>query len=132
MAKRARGSTSRPGQRPPLQRQAARPATRPVAAAAPAPRPDDLTDVEEARAAELEAAILAEERQAEAARKRTRATRPADVAPVRVTSNLAVTAAEEYAYVARDVRRIAIVGGSMIVILLAIWALAHLTGLTVL
>lgn len=131
MAKRARGSTSRPGQRPPLQRQATRPATRPAAAVAPAPRPDDLTDAEEARAAELEAAILAEERQAEAARKRTRAARPADVAPVRVGSSLAVTAAEEYAYVARDVRRVAIVGGSMIVILLAMWAIVHLTGFTV-
>ncbi len=132
MAKRARGSTSRPGQRPPLQRQAARPATRPVAATVPAPRPDDLSEAEEARAAELEAAILAEERQAEVAQKRTRTARTAETAPTRVNSGLAVAAADEYAYVARDVRRIAIVGGSMVVILLAIWAIAHLTGITVL
>ncbi|MEP6638276.1 MAG: hypothetical protein ABJC39_02920 [Chloroflexota bacterium] len=131
MAKRARGSTSRPGQRPPLQRQATRPATRPVAATAPVARREDLTDAEEARAGELEAAILAEERQAEAAQKRTRTARTVETAP-RVTSSLAVTAADEYAYVARDIRRIAIVGGAMVVILLAIWAVVHITGIAVL
>ena len=73
MAKRSRGSTSRPGQRPPLQRQAARPASqagRAAAAPVAAPRPDTLTDAEEARAAELEASIVAEEKAAEAARKK--------------------------------------------------------------
>ena len=113
MAKRSRGSTTRPGQRPPLQRQAARPARRPPAAATPvaAPRPDTLTDAEEARAAELEAAIVAEEKAAEAAtgsgRRRPDRRRP----PVRSTSSIEIAAAQEYAYVARDVRRIAIVGG---------------------
>src|SRR6187402_2789837 len=102
MAKRSRGSTSRPGQRPPLQRQAARPSSRPAAATAPvaAPRPDTLTDAEEARAAELEAAILAEEKAAEAARKKATPSRSADAAPVRAGSSLAISAAEEYAYVA--------------------------------
>ena len=135
MAKRSRGSTSRPGQRPPLQRQAARPATRPAAAAAApvaAPRPDTLTDAEEARAAELEASILAEEKAAEAARKRSTSSRSLDAAPVRSTSSLEVAAAQEYAYVARDVRRIAIVGGGMILILLGIWLVVHLTGFTLL
>ncbi len=128
MAKRVRGSTSRPGQRPPLQRQAStRPAPQPVAVTAPAVRPDALTDEEEARAAELEAAIVAEEKQAEAATKRTRTERT--VEPVARASSLEVSAAEEYAYVARDVRRITIVGGSLILILLALWAIAHFAGL---
>jgi len=133
MAKRSRGSTSRPGQRPPLQRGAARPSSRPAAAAAPvtAPRPDTLTDAEEARAAELEASILAEEKAAEAARKRSTPSRSVD-APVRSTSSIEIAAAQEYAYVARDVKRIAIVGGGMILILLGIWLVVHLTGFSVL
>ena len=134
MAKRSRGSTSRPGQRPPLQRQAARPATQPATAAAPvaAPRPDTLTEADEARAAELEASILAEEKAAETARKRSTPSRSTEAAPVRSGSSLEVAAAQEYAYVARDVRRIAIVGGGMILILLGIWLVVHLTGFTVL
>lgn len=129
MAKRARGSTSRPGQRPPLQRQAARPATRPVAPTAPVARPDELTDAEEARAAALEAAIVAEERQAEASKRRTRTARPVDAEVPRAVSSLTVSASQEYGYVARDVRRIAIVGGSLVVILLGLWALSHIAGL---
>ena len=128
MAKRVRGTTSRPGQRPPLQRGAStRPATQPVAVTAPAVRPDTLTDEEEARAAELEAAIVAEEKQAEAATKRTKTDRT--VEPVARASSLEVSAAEEYAYVARDVRRITIVGGSLILILLGLWVIAHFAGL---
>ncbi len=129
MAKRVRGSTSRPGQRPPLQRGATRPAARPVTPTAPPPepRPDDLTAEEEARAAALEAAIVAEERQAEATKERARATRPAEMA--RPVSNLSISAAEEYAYVARDVRRIVIVGGSLVLILLGLWVLSHLLGI---
>jgi hypothetical protein len=133
MAKRSRGTTSRPGQRPPLQRQAARPAAA-AAAAAPvaAPRPDTLTDAEEARAAELEAGILAEEKAAETARKRATPSRSADTLPVRSTSSIEIAAAQEYAYVARDVKRIAIVGGGMILILLALWLVVHITGFSVL
>jgi hypothetical protein len=134
MAKRSRGSTSRPGQRPPLQRQAARPASRPTAAAAPvtAPRPDTLTDAEEARAAELEASILAEEKAAEAARKRSTPSRSVEAAPARAGSSIAISAAEEYSYVARDVRRIAIVGGGLILVLLGLWLVVHLTGFSLL
>lgn len=129
MAKRARGSTSRPGQRPPLQRQALRPATQPITATTPIPRPDVLTDAEEARAAQLEAAIVAEERQAaEASKRRQRAARSVEEAPIRVTSSLAVAAADEYAYVARDVKRISLVGGSLVVLLLVVWLIAHATG----
>jgi hypothetical protein len=134
MAKRSRGSTSRPGQRPPLQRQAARPVSKPAAAVAPVavPRPDTLTDAEEARAAELEASILAEEKAAEAARKKATPSRSANAVPTRATSSLALSAAEEYAYVGRDVRRIAIVGGGLILILLGLWLVVHFTGFSVL
>jgi len=136
MAKRVRGSTSRPGQRPPLQRTAARPAAKPTATKPTAGTtqvvarpPDELTDAEEARAAELEAAIVAEERQAEAAKRRARVARNAE--PVSVTrqgSPLAVSAAEEYGYVARDVRRLTIVGGSLIGVLVGLWAIVQVTG----
>jgi len=125
MAKRSRGHTSRPGQRPPLQRQAPRPTT-PAAAAAVVARPTGLTDEEEARAAQLEAAIVAEERQAETATKNARAPRPE---PFARTSSLEVSAAEEYAYVARDVRRIALVGGSLVIFLLILWLVSHFLGM---
>lgn len=135
MAKRARGTTTRPGQRRPLQRPAGRPASpvaRPSAAAAPAPavaRPASLTPEEEARAAELEAAIVAEERRAEEGR-RTQAQRNAAPASIRTGSPLAVAAANEYGYVARDVRRVAIVGGSLVAFLLGLWVVVQVTGIT--
>ena len=108
MAKRVRGSSTRPGQRAPLQRRptsAAAPVS--ASATAPAPRPATLTDDEERRAAELEAQIVADERSAE---------------------DLAVRAAEEYAYVGRDVKRITLIGGSLILIMLALWVVAHAMG----
>jgi hypothetical protein len=134
MAKRVRGSTTRPGQRPRLQRSAARPAAKPAAPSTEvvARPPESLTAAEEARAAELEAAIVAEERAAEAevSRRRFRAARAAEpVATARPSSSLAAQAAEEYSYVARDVRRIAIVGGSLVGVLIAIWVLGHVFGL---
>lgn len=133
MAKRARGTTTRPGQRRPMQRSGARPAapaTRPGAStSAPATPPATLTPEEEARAAQLEAAIVAEERQAEAGR-RSRAERNSSVAPLRAASPLAVAAANEYAYVARDVRRVALVGGSLVGVLLVIWVAVQVTGVT--
>ena len=134
MAKRARGTTTRPGQRRPLQRPAARssqPAARPSSAgAAAAPvRPSSLTPEEEARAAELEAAIVAEERQADAAR-RGRQQRGSAEPVARAGSPLAVAARDEYAYVARDVRRVTIVGGSLIALLVALWAVTQATGVT--
>ncbi len=129
MAKRVRGSTSRPGQRPPLQRSAARPTPKPAAPATQVVvRPDELTEAEEARAAELEAAIVAQEREAEATKQRARAVRTVEPMAARPGSSLSVSAAEEYAYVARDVRRIAIVGGSLISLLLGLWVLVQVTG----
>jgi hypothetical protein len=119
-----------------MQRPAARPAApapRPATPAAASEivtqRPATLTPEEEARAAELEAAIVAEERQAEASR-RNRSQRAEPVVPVRATSTLAVAAANEYAYVARDVRRVAKVGGTLVVLLAALWVATQVTGVT--
>ena len=136
MAKRARGTTTRPGQRRPMQRPASRPGApvaRPVTAAGSsspvAARPGSLTPEEEARAAELEAAIVAEERQAAEVR-RNRVQRSSTEAPVRASSPLAVAAANEYAYVARDIRRVALVGGTLITLLLILWVVTQVTGVT--
>jgi hypothetical protein len=88
-----------------------------------------LTDDEEARAAELEAAIVAEERVAEAAR-RARPQRGTAEAPSRSFSSLAVAASNEYAYVARDVRRIVAVGGTLVAILAALWVITQVAHIT--
>lgn len=128
MAKRVRGTTSRPGQRAPLQRgTTARP---PLASPVPAPRPATLTDEEEARAAELEARILAAERSAEeAAQRRDRGRRSVvDGAPAGRVGSIAMRAADEYGYVSRDVRRIALIGGPILAILIGIWIVAQVTG----
>jgi hypothetical protein len=126
MAKRARGSV-RPGQRRPIDRRTAapsgsRPAPAPTPAASPAPaqpRSAGLTDAETARAAELEQQLLEQERQAEAARSRAqeRSTREVNAGG----SSLAVRAEQEYAYVARDVRRIGEMAVLMLVILFGLW-----------
>jgi hypothetical protein len=125
MAKRARGS-HRPGQRPPLQRSTAASS---AAAATPVatPRPTTLTPQEEARAAELEAQIVADERAAEEARRRTDKRRGPAVDPA-PRETLALTAADEYAYVGRDVRRITLIGGSLIGLLLVLFAISQVTG----
>ena len=116
MAKRSRIG-GRPGQRRPMQRTPARPT-----AARPSRPVGSVTPEEEARAAELEKAILAEEKAAEDARKaRNRDRRPVEGA-IYTSAPLAVRAAEEYAYVRRDVRRIAVVGGG----LLGVLAILHI------
>ena len=118
MAKRVRGST-RPGQRRPASRLGA-PAQRPV-------RPSSsLTADEEARAAELEAQIVAEEKAAEQAarRGRDRARQREDVVVGRRDlAPLSIRAAEEYAYVRRDVLRIVRVGGGLLLILAILFVL---------
>ncbi len=128
MAKRVRGSSTRPGQRTRLQRRAPAP-TRPTNEPPRTPG-TSLTEAEEARAAELEAQILAAERAAETtvARARERARRPAET-EVRVRSgSIAERASHEYAYVLRDVRRIALIGGSLIALLFALWIGLQATG----
>ena len=132
MAKRTRGS-SRPGQRRPLQRSSrpARPSTpEPAEAATPAARPSSLTADEEARAAELEAQIVAEERQAEQAQKRARdRQRSGEREPVvRSAVPLSVREAEEYAYVARDVRRIATIAFGLLAIMVGLWIALQVSG----
>jgi hypothetical protein len=112
MAKRTRGS-ARPGQRPADKRGAGRPQTRPVSA---------LSENEEARAAELEARIVAQDREAESTRARARdrgrsIESDRTARPVRGSGLLAAKAAEEYAYVVRDVRRIIQVGGGLAIVL---------------
>ena len=109
---------------------AARPASTVDAATPLAVRPASLTPEEEARAAELEAAIVAEERQADDAR-RQRTQRSTTEVPVRSSSPLAMSAANEYAYVARDIRRVALFGGTLIVLLLILWVVTQVTGTTI-
>jgi hypothetical protein len=84
-----------------------------------------VTHEEEARAAELEAAILAEEKAAEAARRgRNPDRRPVESA-IYSSVPLATRAAEEYGYVRRDVRRIAVVGGGLLVVLAILHVLVN-------
>jgi len=123
MAKRSR-IAARPGQRRPLQR----PATRSDSSASTRP-PGSVTAQEEARAAELEAAIVAEEKAAEAARRSRESLtrRPNELSPRTSYGSvpLAVRAAEEYAYVRRDIRRITIVGGSLLLVLAVLEVLVN-------
>ncbi len=124
MAKRVRGST-RPGQRKPIAR---RPATTPAptAAAAAAPRPSGLTDAELKRAAELEAQLVADEQAAETARRRTqeRATAARELsAPVRPLDD-----AQEYAYVARDLKDIARIAILLLIVLFALYIAIDVAG----
>jgi hypothetical protein len=126
MAKRQRAV--RPGQR----RSTTRTASKPVAtAAAPAPA-TGLTPAEEARAAELEAQIVAEERSATTSADRSRSRRSDPDAATRGRTKeaglLASRATLEYAYVSADLRRIAVVAGALFVLMIAIWAVLSLTG----
>lgn len=138
MAKRVRGSSSRPGQRAPLQRSAstARPAARPTsttasaAASTVATPPSGLTAAEEARAADLEAQIVADEQAAETGnRRRERSRRVIESEGGVASGAIAMSASQEYAYVARDVRRLLLIGGGLVGVLLALWAVISATGI---
>ena len=129
MAKRVRGGSTRPGQRARLQRRAAS-APRPTSEPTRSPG-TSLTAAEEARAAELEAQIVAAERAAETtiSRARERARRPVET-EVRVRSgSIAERASHEYAYVARDVRKITAIGGSLIALLFVVWIVVQASGI---
>jgi hypothetical protein len=128
MAKRVRGSSSRPGQRRRLQRSST-PRARVETPPSSAPS-TSLTAAEEARAAELEAQIVAAEKEAEAAATRSRERgRRAPESETRVrTGSIAMRASEEYAYVARDVRRLIIIGGSLIASLIVLWVVTQASG----
>jgi hypothetical protein len=127
MAKRVRGSSTRPGQRARRQRAT----TQRERVDSPPTKPSTtLTPAEEARAAELEAQIVAAEREADAVagRARERSRRPA-VPETRVKpGSIAVRAQEEYAYVSRDVRRLVLIGGSLIALLIGLWVAFQATG----
>ncbi len=87
-----------------------------------------LTQEEEDRAAELEAQIIAQERAAEAASTRTRR-EAATASEVRERpGTLGTRTIEEYAYVSRDLRRIALIGGSMLAFLIGLWVFTVATG----
>ena len=127
MAKRQRPrSDSRSGSR------GSRPGARPAAAPL---RSGGLSASEEARAAEIEAQIVAGEAAAEnergRARNRRRPTEDAvrDDAPrTRSGSLLAIRGEQEYAYVVRDIRRIATVGGSLVGVLIVLYILIEVVG----
>jgi hypothetical protein len=89
--------------------------------------PSGLTADEEARAAALEAEIVEREQaaaRAAAALRRPR-TREAAVDP---NLPLSVRAAHEYAYVARDVRRIGLTAGLMFGVLVVLHVLVNVAG----
>jgi hypothetical protein len=126
MAKRQRAV--RPGQRRPPTRTATKPAT---ATVAPTPA-KGLTGAEEARAAELEAQLVAQQSATATTTDRSRARRSdADAGPRGRTKESGVLAARatlEYAYVTQDIRRIVMVGGSLFILMIAIWLVLTLTG----
>jgi hypothetical protein len=147
MAKRTRQSGRRIA---PKRTAAARPSTdrpapiRPPNTLAQAPEPNvltserstmGLTELEVQRAAELEAEMVAQERAAaEATRQRGRAQAAAAEAttavavPGDINAPLSVRMAHEYAYVARDVRRIILTGSLMVAILAVLDILVNVTG----
>jgi len=114
MAKQKRIGT-RPGQRQPLQRTTTR-TSRP---------PDAVSPEEEARAAELEAQILAEEKAAEEIQKGRDRRAKAPEGAIYSSAPLAQRAAEEYAYVQRDLRRILVVGGGLLIALAVIYVVLN-------
>ena len=134
MAKRTRypGRTaSKPGARRPGQGPAARPGASPAGRPSTVgPRVGGLTEAEVERAAQIEKELLAREQAAiaENARRRARTGR-VDVALTGDAGQpLSVRASHEYAYVARDVRRILVTGSVMMGILAAIWVIVNIGG----
>jgi hypothetical protein len=109
-----------------------RPGTRPASGP---PRAGSLSASEEARAAEIEAQIVAREQLAESERGRARDRRRTEerlrdeVLPrTRTGSLLAIRGEQEYAYVVRDVRRILGVGGSLVGVLAVLFILIEVLG----
>jgi hypothetical protein len=89
-----------------------------------------LTEDEIRRASELEAESTAKERAAiaEAIRRRDRGRTTETRSSVDVNAPLAVRAAHEYAYVARDVRRITLTAGLTVGILAVIYVIVNVLG----
>ena len=86
-----------------------------------------LTESEFQRAEQLEAELVAKEREAiaESLRRRSRGEEHAVDRPADHNAPLSVRAAHEYAYVARDVKRIAVTAGLMIGILAVLYILTN-------
>lgn len=89
-----------------------------------------LTDAEIERATELEAEATARERAEiqESIRRRTRGRSPEPNVLSDVNAPLSVRASHEYAYVARDVRRILLTGALMVAILAVLDILVNVMG----
>lgn len=89
-----------------------------------------LTDAEVERAAQLEAEATAMEKAAIAESLRRRNRSQVDDHPVSgdINAPLSVRAAHEYAYVSRDVKRIAVTGGLMVAILAVLHILVNVLG----
>lgn len=89
-----------------------------------------LTEDELRRAAELEAEAHAKERAAiaEALRRRARGRAAEAGTGPDLNASLSVRAAHEYAYVARDVRRIALTAGLMVAIMAVLHVLVNVMG----
>lgn len=91
-----------------------------------------LTDAEEQRAAQIEAQLRAQERAALADELRRKARAQEGIEANRlggdVNAPLSVRMAHEYAYVARDVKRIALTAGLMVSILAALHILVNVMG----
>ncbi len=89
-----------------------------------------LTDAEVARAAQLEAEATAKERAAiaDSLRRRQRAQDDTYVARGDINAPLSVRMSHEYAYVARDVRRILLTASLMVAILAVLAILINVLG----
>lgn len=112
----------------------ARPGARPAAAPS---RTGGLSRSEEARAAEIEADIVAREQATVAERSRARDRRRTEGSfrdeveprPRGGASLLAIRGEQEYTYVVRDVRRIITVGGSLVGVLLILFLVIEVFGI---
>jgi hypothetical protein len=73
---------------------------------------------------------VAAERAAETnvAQARERSRRPAETEVRARSGSIAERASHEYAYVLRDVRRIVLIGGSLIALLLVLWVILEASG----
>lgn len=151
MAKRTRFESRQTGRRPAANRIVRRDPSKPKRAVAPAvaeavivepagtfdesgapasASTRGLSQAEIERAAQLEAELTSQERAiAAATRARAEAEPTRGHGTVDLNAPLAVRASKEYAYVARDVRRIALTGGLMIAILAVIDVLVNVLGI---
>ncbi len=110
-----------------------RPVAKPTPSGSSAIRTGGLTSAELERAAELEAELVAREREAisDNARRRAR-TRGIEAGVVAdAGAPLSVRAAHEYDYVARDVRRIGLTAFVMFGILALLWLAVNVGGVAI-